>query len=210
LRVTTSLGEKYLYEKDTALYKKGDHVHYPIEIPHSVDSSSPAPYTGTTITLALTGESLKNTSTFFERRPMDMAPNARYTKEEHARIIRNTITRLQLIKLCEELAKNGLERFGHLNSLETELVPVIAMLLLEGDSFAITGDDKNSNKTTIENRIKEMDQDSLQSLIINSQKILLKQGFVSSIAELKRFDTIDAMKHRENTQPENVISSYVF
>lgn len=206
-RVTKSLGEKYLHEYDTALYKKGDHVHYPIEVPHSVDSSSTAAYTGITITLAHTGESRKNTSTFFERKPVEMAPNARYTQDEHLSIIRNTITRLQLIKLCEELASNGIERFGHLNSLETELLPTIAMIKFEGDSFKEKNDDAIYIKTTIENRIKEMNGDSLQSLIISSQKILFKKGFARSIDELKRCDTKEAIKKRENVVSENVINN---
>lgn len=200
-RTTTALGEKYLHVKDNALYKHGDHVHYPIEIPHSVDSTSISAYTGITITLAHTGESIKNTSTFFERKPIEMAPNVRYTKEEHECIIQNTITRLQLIKLCSELATNGFERFGHPNSLETELLPTIAMIQLEGDNF------KETNlQTIIENAIKNMDKPSLQYLIECSQKILFKKGFVSSIQELKREDSKKIIQNREQSKPEDVIS----
>lgn len=202
-RATTSLGEKYLRVRDRALYKKGDHVHYPIEIPHSVDASSIAAFTGITMTLAHTGESRANTSTFFERKPVEQAPNARYTQEEHATIIRNTITRLQLIKLGDVLTSNGFARFGHLNSLETELLPTIAMIQLEGDNF------KEKNEELfyiITNSIKEMDNNSLESLIISSQKILFKKGFVCAFDELKQDESKETINNRTLVKPENLIS----
>jgi len=51
-----------------------------------------------------------------------------------------------------------------------------------------------------------MDKDSLQSLIESSQKILFKRGFVYSVEELKRDDTKIAIKNREHTKPEDVVS----
>lgn len=209
-RETTCLGEKYLYLKKSELYKKGDHVHYPIEIPHSVDSLSAAALTGVTITFAHTGESIQNSSIFFEKTLMNDVPNAHYSEQEHEKAIKLAITRLQLIKLCDELAQKGFARFSHLNSLETELLPTIKMIQLEGDNFKEKNNeyDYHLMKFIINNHVKVMNPTYLEILIINSQKGLMKVGtFVKSIEEIKNNHIFNIFSERKTFKPVDVIST---
>lgn len=128
------------------MYQQGDLVHYPIEIPHKVDTNL-SPYTGITMTLAHTSERHHENSIFMrnpktEKPIMSWRLKLKSTEEEHRDAINMAITNLKLLKLCDQLAEEGFERFNrHVdpitkeslpnNVLETELLPTIAMLMLQ-------------------------------------------------------------------------------
>lgn len=153
-RKAVSEGPTKLQEVEDDLYKQGDLVHYPIEIPHKVDNSL-ASYLGMTITLAHTSERLNTNSIFYEKPQTEMASHTGdtleveaqgYTREAHRDAINMAITHLKLLKLCDDLANQGFKRFNrHIdpitkklspnNVLETELLPTIAMLRLQKEEF---------------------------------------------------------------------------
>lgn len=145
-------GETSIVESSDELYQQGDLVHYPIEIPHKVDTNL-ASYVGMTITLAHTSDRHHENSVFYEKiqdeimsyEIKELAVEAqKYTEEEHLDAINIAITHLKLLKLCDRLAEEGFDRFNrHIdpitkqpspnNVLETELLPTIAMLQLQKD-----------------------------------------------------------------------------
>jgi hypothetical protein len=117
------------------------------------------------------------------------------------------MTRLQLIKLGDELAQKGFTRFGYLNSLETELLPTIKMVQLEGANFKEKGDDNQGIKSIIEKHTRLMNKDSLEELIMDSQKKLLKSTFVASVTNIQHEKTRFVFAKRTLLKPENVLET---
>jgi hypothetical protein len=147
-------GQTGIVEISQDLYQQGDLVHYPIEIPHKIDTRASS-YLGMTITLAHTSERHHENSIFYEE--MQNAPLTegvkelaiaayKYTKETYYEAINIAITNLELMKLCDQLAKKGFVRFNRFvdpitkecspnNVLETELLPTIGMIILQDEEF---------------------------------------------------------------------------
>ncbi len=143
-------GQTGIKEISDDLYQQGDLIHYPIEIPHKVETVL-APYVGMTMTLAHTSERHHENSIFYQKvknknaleENRELAIEAqRYNKKAHLEAINRAITTLELLKLCDMLAAEGFERFNRYvdpitkhpspnNVLETELLPTIAMLKLQ-------------------------------------------------------------------------------
>lgn len=200
-------GVGYPQKKTTDIYQQGDRVHYPIEIPHRVDTSAAGLF-GKTITLAHTGESQKKTSTFYLKKESEsgVVDNLCYSEEEFDRAVDIAITTLQLVLLNQKLISFGFKRFEHANSLETELLPTIAMCTLEED-FKEKGDDCDLIPDIINSYTKKMDISSLKSLIIRSQEDLMNQGFFKrTIAEVHNPEIQKAIVSRENNQvPSHVL-----
>lgn len=202
-------GKKYLKKQASDLYQQGDHVFYPIEDLHRVNTEGAA-FLGKTITLILTGESKKNTATFFMPpgkglRPLDQVY---YSDKEHTEAIDTLITDLQLIKLTQELARY-FDRFRHPNSLETEVLPTVAMFLLE-TNFQEKVDPENIIVTIIKKHLVNMNPSSLNELIVNSQFGLLKPGFfVRTIKDLKNKELQEIINKRmvEKQKPNDIYSS---
>ncbi|BBB14702.1 uncharacterized protein RVIR1_01650 [Candidatus Rickettsiella viridis] len=200
-------GVGYPQKKASDIYQQGDHVHYPIEIPHRVDTSAAGLF-GKTITLAHTGESQKKTSTFYLKKESegDVVDNLCYSEKEFDSAVDTTITTLQLILLNQELINFGFKRFGHANSLETELLPTIAMCELE-ENFKEKGDDSNLIADTINKHTDKMDKHSLKNLIARSQEVLMNQGlFKRTIADIHNPEMQEAIANRGNNQvPRHVL-----
>ncbi|WP_058498865.1 hypothetical protein [Legionella gratiana] len=239
-------GKTGIKEISDELYQQGDLVHYPIEIPHKVDTNL-ASYVGMTITLAHTSERHHENSIFYEQ-TQDMEANyennelaveaQKYTEEEHLDAINTAITTLKLLKLCDQLAEAGFERFDrHVdpitkqfspnNVLETELLPTIAMLILqENDTFVeypmtaelcgksqseiqnlMTKHAKRSEalKKLINNAITEMHESSLLQLIKVSQHNLIENLYTDSPKTLAE-DALNVLERRKKEVPKHVIS----
>ncbi len=212
-RIARKEGIIGLQEIKDEVYQQEDLVHYPIKIPHKVDTSI-APYVGTTMTLAFTSERLTEHSIFYEKADngtihhedytldVDARP---YTSEEHKDAINMAITKLKLLKLADTLVKQGLDRFNRFvdpiskqllsnNVIETELLPTIAMIQELQDEFKDYPIGKITNiveyteyshalRTQIINETKNMNKESLQELIRISQDNLLKGLYVSSLTD---------------------------
>ena len=206
-------GYKYVTQTASELYRKGDLIHYPIETAHSVDVSG-APFLGITMTLAHTGEDLKDTSSFFKKRLTDTVAQIEYSDEEHTIAINKAITLLKLIELTDELSKlgPGFERYSHPNSLESEVIPTIAMKILQeeqGGAFSEGRMDDVAKKTSevIDSWIQSgsIDKNSLASLIKSSQNNLFNKDFVVSIDELTDVSR-EEIDRRNYTKPRDVLS----
>jgi hypothetical protein len=146
-------GQKRLRETREELYQQGDLVHYPLDIPHKVDTQASS-FLGMTITLAHTSERHHENSFFYEKIQslqnngdvQELAVDAyTYNRDSLNEALNTAITSLKLIKLCDQLAEAGFRRFnrfwdplsmqpGPSNVLETELLPTIAMLLFQKGS----------------------------------------------------------------------------
>ena len=212
-REAVNKGDKYVTQTASELYMKGDLVHYPIETAHSVDVSG-APFLGVTMTMAHTGEDLKETSSFFQKKLTDTVPQIKYSDEEHTAAINEAITRLRLIELTDELSKlgPGFERYSHPNSLESEVIPTIAMKMLQeeqGGSFSEGSMDDVAQKTSdvIDNWMQSysIDRNSLASLIKKSQDNLLSQDFVVSTDKLPDASR-EPIDKRDYIKPRDVLS----
>lgn len=152
-RQATFESQDGILEIATDLYQQGDLVHYPIEIPHKVDTEASA-YLGMTITLAHTSERHHENSIFYEdaahsldheNKTLDVEAK-KYTEIELLEAIELAITTLKLCHLSDTLAQAGFNRFNRFsdplsgkhspnNVLETELLPTIAMLKLQKENF---------------------------------------------------------------------------
>lgn len=209
-------GDKYLITTENDLYYKGDLVHYPIEIAHKVNPKM-APFMGVTMTLAHTAESKLEHSIFYQKSLTDSVNSVPYSNKEHTHAIIQAITRLKLIKLCEQLAKLGFKRYDFPNSLETELLPTIAMAVLENEFQEtkrhntlelITDDDSfiiEENITQFLNQLNHDEIHLLAELIIQSQENLFKQGFfVKSLDELEG-SLLQIANKRLKTNPRDVV-----
>ncbi|MCF6765790.1 hypothetical protein L3V82_08385 [Thiotrichales bacterium 19S3-7] len=154
LRCAQKEGTRLISEVSDEVYQQGDLVHYPIEVPHKVDVSI-APYVGMSMTLAHTSERINTNSIFYEKlseqsvSEMVEVSAYPYSNEEHTQALDEAITRLKLMQLSDQLASRGFKRFNRFidpltfenlpnNTLETELLPTIAMIAIQGDSFEET------------------------------------------------------------------------
>ncbi|AUH72334.1 hypothetical protein [Legionella sainthelensi] len=236
-------GKTHIKEISDELYQQGDLVHYPIEIPHKVDTNL-SPYTGITMTLAHTSERHHENSIFYEK-PQDRETDheleveaQKYTEEEHRDAINMAITNLKLLKLCDQLAEEGFERFNrHVdpitkeslpnNVLETELLPTIAMLMLQKNNefieYPMTAEVQGKSQSKIQRlmikyartsdllkkiineAITEMDRFSLMQLIKVSQYNLLKNFYTASCNTLTE-DALTVLEERKKRLPGHVIS----
>lgn len=237
-------GKTPIKEISDELYQQGDLVHYPIEIPHKVETNL-SPYIGITMTLAHTSERHHENSIFYEKtqdRETDHELEVeaqRYTEEEYQDAINMAITNLKLLKLCDRLAEEGFERFNRYvdpitkqsspnNVLETELLPTIAMLMLQNNNefrenpmtaelqgksqieiqMLVIKHESTSSvlKNLISEAITEMNKSSLMQLIKVSQDNLFKKFYTASRKTLTE-DALTVLERREKRVPEHVISS---
>lgn len=243
-------GQTGIIETTEDLYQQGDLVHYPIEIPHKIDTFA-SPYLGMTITLAHTSERYHEDSIFYEKiqsgsineKAKELAIEAhKYTKKSYYEAINIAITNLELIKLGDQLAQKGFKRFNRFvdpitqqlspnNVLETELLPTIAMLLLQKNEkfieYPLTAELQGRSKEEIlklkeeyasrsselkeiiEEAIKNMHGSSLMQLIKTSQQNLIANLYTASRNSLAS-DTQQVLKKREEITPEHVLSSVSF
>lgn len=251
----THLSRKAIFEKQVEifeltkdLYQQGDLVHYPIEIPHKVDTQASA-YLGMTITLAHTSERHHENSLFYEKAQQNSAQEQKeldveaqkYTEREHYSAINLAITTLKLMKLCDTLAKYGFDRFNRFldplskqatpnNVLETELLPTIAMILIERENFVespMTDTLKDQSQENIlkikkelsensprlieiiDTAIKEMDLPSLKTLIQTTQQNLLNKMYTPYIQSLPP-DAQEVLERRRDYTPQHVLDSWGF
>ncbi|MCE0724150.1 hypothetical protein [Legionella resiliens] len=243
-------GQTGIIEITEDLYQQGDLVHYPIEIPHKIDTLASS-YLGMTITLAHTSERHNENSIFYEKMQSDpinegnkeLAIEAhKYTEKTFFKAINIAITHLELIKLCDLLAKKGFKRFNRFvdpitqqfspnNVLETELLPTIAMLMLQSNEtfieYPMTAElqEKSPNeilnlkekyanrsselKNLIEEAIEGMHRPSLLQLIRTSQENLIAKLYTASQNSLAA-DVLPIFKKREMNTPEHVLRSVSF
>lgn len=249
-RRAISEGQTGIIETTEDLYQQGDLVHYPIEIPHKTDTLASS-YLGMTITLAHTSERHHEDSIFYEKLQGDPVNGGikeltieahKYTKKTHYKAINIAITNLQLIKLCDQLAEKGFERFNRFvdpitkqfspnNVLETELLPTIAMLILQKNErfkeYPLTAElrgrsqkeiqklnEKYANRSSelkelIEDAIQGMHRPSLKQLIRTSQQNLIANLYTASRNSLAP-DVQKVLKKRDKITPEHVLSSVSF
>lgn len=211
-RKPEATGEKLVERTANELYRGGDLVHYPVETAHSVNTGG-APLLGVTMTLAHTGEGLHDKSTFFQKELTGVVAQLSYGEAEHTAAVNEAIARLKLVELTAELAAMGpeFERFGHPNSLETEVMPTIAMRILEDNlnetSVPSEKMDEVSSKLieAIDRKIAEIHPDALNSLIIQSQEGLIRQDFVKTVDELENADAKESIIDRQTMMPRDVI-----
>lgn len=238
-------GQTGIKETTEDLYQQGDLVHYPMEIPHKVDTHVSS-YLGMTVTLAHTSERHHENSIFYEKIQGDsdndvvkeLAIEAhKYTKTTHSQAINVAITHLELIKLCDQLAEKGFSRFNRFvdpitkqlspnNVLETELLPTIAMLILQQNEdfieHPLTAELKGKSteeiqkiktyyanrsselKKIIEEAIEEMHQPALMQLISTSQQNLIANLYTAFRDNLTS-DVLSVLKKRERSTPEHVL-----
>jgi hypothetical protein len=243
-------GQVGILETSEDLYQQGDLVHYPLHIPHKVDTQASS-FLGMTITLAHTSERLHKNSLFYEKisRPQvsedvqELAVEAyTYTRNSHYQALNTAITSLKLIKLCDQLAGAGFRRFnrfwdplslqrGPSNVLETELLPTIAMLLLQKGSDFIehpmtdelrgrrreelqtlmkqSADTSGILRELIECSINSMDRHSLMKLIKISQRNLMANLYTQFRCHLAP-EAREILEKREKTIPVHVLSSLSF
>ncbi|CAM2940602.1 Uncharacterised protein [Legionella steigerwaltii] len=242
-------GQTGIIETDQDLYQQGDLVHYPIEIPHKIDTRASS-YLGMTITLAHTSERQHENSIFYEEIQSDQVEEVKelaieahkYTKKTHYEAINIAITNLELIKLCDHLAEKGFVRFNRFvdpitkklspnNVLETELLPTIAMLILQENEefieYPLTAElqgksqkeiqklkEKYANrsgelKKIIEDAIKDMHKPSLMQLIRTSQQNLFAKLYTASRDNLAP-DVLQVVNKRDRKIPEHVLGSVGF
>ncbi|MCF6775336.1 hypothetical protein L3V83_01990 [Thiotrichales bacterium 19X7-9] len=252
MRLAQKEGIRIIHEVSDEVYQQGDLVHYPIEVPHKVDVSI-APFVGISMTLAHTSERINTNSIFYEKASEETvlektAVSAyQYSDDEHTEALNEAITRLKLIKLCDQLASAGFRRFNRFidpltkekapnNVLETELLPTIAMIAIQGDLFqetsffceedSISGS-KCDNKVLIkliEQSIKEIANEPLLTsfekpysditcplakLIIKSQFELIDGIYVDSLEKLK-LDAQAVIKKRQYEKPTHVLKNDTF
>ncbi|HHT0593628.1 TPA: hypothetical protein ACTXXA_001550 [Legionella anisa] len=240
-------GQTGIVEITEDLYQQGDLVHYPIEIPHKIDTLASS-YLGMTITLAHTSERLHENSIFYEKiqgnaRDMELTIEAhKYNEKTYYEAINIAITNLELIKLCDQLAKKGFARFNRFidpitkqfspnNVLETELLPTIAMLILQKNEkfieYPMTAElqgkskkeiqklkEKYANRSSelkelIENTIEGMHSPSLMQLIRTSQENLIAKLYTASRDNLPP-SVQRILRKREINPPEHVLKSVSF
>lgn len=213
-RKAVKIGQESVVEVTDELYQAGSVVHYPLVNPHKVDMSV-APYVGTTMTLALTASRKTQDSYFYERPQTDSShveldvAAIKYSPVELRYALNLAIIRIKLLQLCDQLASLGFVRFNRFhdpllqqqgialqddpianNVMETELLPTIAMIIMQSDessdecSFEDTAMTHNrdvfiSNDKllidTIKQSIKNLDRKILDDLMIHSQKFLMSK-----------------------------------
>ncbi|HTM64610.1 MAG TPA: hypothetical protein VL360_08975 [Gammaproteobacteria bacterium] len=205
-RNVVALGEKYIHEFESSIYMAGDQVHYPIAVPHNVECASVSPFTGITMTLALTGESLKWKSTFYEKQYQDAVPLVHFSEAELINAIDMAITRLQLKKLCSDLARMGHKRFSYLNSIETELLPTITMIQLQKSNFKERDGSHDVVRKKINTYLEFINNHALERLIQISQNGLYDRAFVADVLHLNSLSAQSLFSKRNNVKPVNVVS----
>ncbi|MBC7975423.1 MAG: hypothetical protein H7138_10605 [Myxococcales bacterium] len=229
-RGTQNVGKSKIGVRRTELYQAGDIIVYPILDPHSVNSGLGA-LTGTTMTLAHTGQGLIEDSYFFaESDNVPTVAQLKFSQVELANAILLAITRLQLVDLNNALRATD-RRFAPLNSFETELLPRLAELIAlrisenEADETARRTGGKRFVFTSIDAlaemvelpvrhlvRIVDMDTRALAHLVLESQQALWNQDFAKDGPDLlERFPPPElaeralVARDRDGQQPVNVI-----
>jgi hypothetical protein len=165
----------------------------------------------------------------------------KYTKKDFYEAINIAITNLKLIQLCDQLAKNGFARFNRFvdpitnqlatnNVLETELLPTIAMLILQKNGRFIeypltvelqgkspediqTIKEMYANKSCvlkniIDEAIEDMHRPSLMRLIKISQQNLMTNLFTASRKSLAP-DVQGVLNKRDTNTPEHVLNNSI-
>lgn len=243
-------GQTGIIESTEDLYQQGDIVHYPMEIPHKIDTLASA-YLGMTMTLAHTSARHHENSIFYEKiqsnevgeQMNELAIEAhKYTEESHLEALNIAITHLKLIKLCDHLAAEGFGRFNRFvdpitkqispnNILETELLPTIAMLVLQKNEIFIEhpltaelqgksleeirklkenyANTSEQLKILIEASIGEMHQPSLMHLISISQQNLMANLFIASRNSLAT-EVQAILEKRDKITPNHVLGRMSF
>ncbi|MCF6766893.1 hypothetical protein L3V86_00735 [Thiotrichales bacterium 19S11-10] len=219
-RKAECLGSKYLTIKSDDVYKQGDLVHYSILESHKV-SPQMAPFFGMTMTLAHTSESLDGSSRFYQKVYTEEVKAIPYTLEEHLYSITQAIVQLKLVQLCKIFSESIGGRFVFPNSLETELLPTIAMIQLQKENFTETpmfnckAKFNNGVSSKIYNLIIQVlddmeleEKEVLVDLIKKSQENLSKQKFfLKDKADLP--DALSTMVDRRNKDiPNDVVTPF--
>ncbi len=196
-RQVRAQGIKYIRETNRALYLAGSMHHYPIRTPHSV-SGSISPFTGTTMTLAITSEAHTTDSRFFKKNgDLTTIEQMSYDDAAFDQAINEAVARLHLVDIADELALMGYKRFAHLNAVDTELLPTIAMLHLQ---MTFSRPDEQRMMQILQQKIKRVDQHVLQEMAKQSQEKLIQRGyFVANANQLPHPQFVDTLNRAQTT-----------
>jgi hypothetical protein len=186
-REATLKGKSVVTERRSEFYQAGDVITYPIVDPHSVGTL--APLTGTTMTLAHTGRGLREDSSFYAMVNGGSVKQYPYSEKELIAAIEIAITRLQLIELGHSLSHD--RAFRHLNSVETELLPRLAELMVivtthpePSEELAYAEALKLGFTPAHAKQIMKMNPGAVAKLIVDSQRLLYTQQFVKDARPL--------------------------
>jgi hypothetical protein len=185
MRPTEYVGPVQVVPVEKQIYGKDDIRHFPIETAHSVTTYPH--FMGTTLTLALSGQEVKDLSRTFQKTPeLKTLPAYRYENPaDFKQALFHRVALLQLVEVGNAFIEHleGKESLTegeqkHLadgkefNYMETSFLPALAV-------FALTGDEGNTEfspetKAFLHRKLQEIDPELLKYFTVDNQSNLGK------------------------------------